>query len=409
MYRYPLKIVCAALISVATHCAAAELEDAPHYQARLLQYEQGSDLAWAYRLAWLAAREDRPDLAAKWLTILVDGNWQMGVEPAIFDASVLPGPGRAALRELQSRMPASTRSAGVVWTLDDAGLIPESIAFDAGRDRLFVGSLHRRNVYVLSPGQALRPFTDIELGAVYGIKFDREKDELWVLHNPRIDGSLYGELTVFDGDGNEIHNVMPATDEARELNDLCLDAEHVYVTDSRNDRVLVASRSSSELHELFPGIEVPYANGIACNAATDDLFVAGATGIYRFDKREPAQGKPMNVPAGYSLGGIDGLYRIGDRLLGVQNALGASKVVVAALGEPGSLNEITFNDVLSPHFRLPTTGFVDGDCFLYVASSSLDALAVDESIDPSARAPEPAKILGLVLSGDAATCQPGSR
>lgn len=381
----------------------------PRYQAMAERYEANRDLAWAYRLAWISAIEDRPDLVHDWLAVLANGGWRMGVDTSRIRIADQNQSTTALIDNLQAATGTGRRSSQQVFVLDDAELIPESIAYDASARILYSGSLHKKKVvaYVFAVGGKTARVYDVDtdsLGAVYGIKFDPAGGELWVPHNQRVDGELYGKLSVFKSDGTPIREYVSELSGPSELNDLCIGEDSVYVTDSMNDALLRGFKTGETLHSYIDSPNLPYANGVACDGESENIFVAGATGIYRIDQSNPGNFDMLDVPPGYSLGGIDGLYLHAGRLVGIQNALGAPKVVVGNLVGSNRINGIRFYDVLSPDFRIPTTGFIHGDCFYYIANSSLDALGPNEQLDPAAPAPEVARILGLSLDTSANDC-----
>ena len=406
MRNYRLSVAAAALSIAASTALASELETSPSYSARLQEYERSGDLSWAYRLAWVAAIEERPDLVTKWLRTLLDSGWRMGVDPTAIVAHRLTPPALDLLAALQSSLPTHYRVSDTIATLADPELIPESIAYDTKQRRIYAGSLFRKTVVTLQPDGTLARFSQGALGAVYGIKYDESSDSLWTLHNPQQDGTHRGELVQLDAGGATLRRLSPLNGEPSELNDLCLDDEAVYVTDSHNGRVLSAPRSAEALRTVGTGMSVPYANGIACSPDERFVYVAGATGIYRFDKQTPEAAERLRTPDGVSLGGIDGLYLSKNRLVGIQNALGAPKVVIISISGD-IVSEVHFHDVLQPDFRIPTTGFVFGDCLYYIANSSLDALDATGSLNPRAAPPEPARVRGLPLVDRQRACQLG--
>ena len=96
-----------------------------------------------------------------------------------------------------------------------------------------------------------------------------------------------------------------------------------------------------------------YPNGIACDAG--HVLVAHASGIALVSPVSGARAE-LAVPAGATLGGLDGLYVDGDVLLGVQNGFGSPRIVRADLdaGHSAALR-ITVLESAHPALETPTT------------------------------------------------------
>ena len=389
------------LLLFAGFTAADEVSNSAAYQYLLNQYDSSGDLSWAYRLARVSVAEGQPERAAQWFSVLSAENWRMGVDTTRTGIGPAQIENLDALVALQSQASVVGSPGITVHRFTDANLIPESIAFDAGNRVLYAGSLNKNKVLAVNLATEAGAIRVREigvgyLGAVYGIKFDASSGELWVLHNRLSESGMQGALTVFNSDGLSMREYSSGAVDESEFNDLCLSKENVFVSDSRNDSVWQGSRSGNHLQLLIEPGDLPYANGIACDENSSTVYVAGATGVYRvaLDGRQTLT--KLSVPQGFSLGGIDGLYIDGDLLIGIQNALGAPKVVVGTMDE-NRVFGITFHDVMSTEYRIPTTGFIKDHCLYYIGRSSLDALTADFQIDPAAMPPQPGNVLRLPI------------
>ena len=93
---------------------------------------------------------------------------------------------RPAFRALLPKIVANGRpvgSARVAFTLSEADLIPEGIAWDPGSRRLFVGSLARNKIVAISADGRFSDFVPSGrdgLRRVLGMKVDASKKSLWV-------------------------------------------------------------------------------------------------------------------------------------------------------------------------------------------------------------------------------------
>ena len=108
------------------------------------------------------------------------------------------------------------------------------------------------------------------------------------------------------------------------------------------------------------------------------LYVADfQTGLSLVDLATKAA-LPLPHPANVSPHGIDGLYADESGLVAVQNGAGRDRIVRYRLSPAG--DRIEGMDVLesrNPLFRLPTTGVVAGNDFVYLANPNLEALDDD--------------------------------
>jgi hypothetical protein len=102
---------------------------------------------------------------------------------------------------------------------------------------------------------------------------------------------------------------------------------------------------------LPPG-SLRYPNGIACDGTR--ILVAHLSGIAIVTSR--GERTELAVPAGATLGGIDGLYIDGDMILGVQNGFGSSRIVRADLDvQHAAALRVTVLESAHPALEMPTT------------------------------------------------------
>ena len=401
-----LALVCLTLPSF----AEVLLEDTSAYRNLKGSYEQTGELAHVYRLARLSYQGGRYQLALQWLTILESRQWQMGIDRRAFDNVAPDRDINTLINLLQERVPNPDEKSTPVLTLQDPEVIPESIAYSSNNQTLYVGSLYKRKLVARTLGKTPGPDRDLPplphdaYGAIYGIKYDHENNRLWVLHNELNDGQLEGRLTVVDPQGKLIKHFETATETPAELNDLCLTESLVFVTDSQNHRVFKGSKSGSTLRVHVDDGLLRYPNGIACHRGSDEILVADYSGIVQIDAGPLAKANRLTLPSAYSLAGVDGLYLWQDRLVGIQNALGTPKIVIASLPDRVRITDVEFRDAFLPAFRIPTTGFILNDCLYYIANTSLDALRPDGSLDADAAQPEQATVRGLDLTESGRTC-----
>ena len=95
------------------------------------------------------------------------------------------------------------------------------------------------------------------------------------------------------------------------------------------------------------------------------------------------QTRLMPHPKDLTLAGIDGLYRIGHRLIGIQNGTSPARVIRMNLNDSDS--EIVSWETLEANWDglgVPTHGVMAGGHFYFIANSGWDRLADDGSLKP---------------------------
>ncbi len=166
------------------------------------------------------------------------------------------------------------------------------------------------------------------------------------------------------------------------FNDLVITPDGtVYLTSGPDGIYRIAPDSPRA--ELFAEHHA-FVNGIA---ASDDgrlLFLGDHRGAQVMDVATRAA-RPIAVPAGETLAGIDGLYVRGRTLVAVQNGFRSRPARVVQAELSSSLDTATCLTVLDrnrPEYDIPTTGVLVGDELFYIASSQLRRFNEDKTIVP---------------------------
>ncbi len=378
------------------------------YERQLNLFEETGNLATAYHAARFAMRLGREGEAVHLLSRLRNGGWKLGLDPADFSLESNNPALATEISRLQQALGSKRPHSRVVFQFDDPRLFPESIGLNPTSGVLFAGSLLKPRVSYRVAARETMPDQDMKLpelnwGVIYGIKFHPGRDELWVLHNRQTEEGMLGGLAVVNVDGDLQKTYRVAGAPALELNDLCFRENQVFVTDSTAGTIYRGDLNGELLSPYYQDPEIRYPNGIACADDTEDIYVAHASGLAAISSGVPQAHRSVAAPEGYSLGGIDGLYLWSGHLVGVQNYLGAPKVLVAHLSSADTADLIDLRDTLHPEYHIPTTGFIDGNCFYYIANSSLDLLPANGA-DATAQQPGRARVLGLSLSRTPGAC-----
>jgi sugar lactone lactonase YvrE len=330
----------------------------------------------------------------KWLRRLDELGWEHGVAPDGFRHTNTREFREIAAR-LNAREPRVQRAQTVFTIAGRRDLIPEGIAFDPVEDVFYVTGIYRRNVLRVNRGGRATDFVkegqDGMLGGL-GVKVDAKRRLLWVISTttPEMRGWKAGDdrsmLAAYDlCDGRLVRKVdaTPAM-----LNDLALMEDgSLFATDMRRSNVLRLAPDATAFEVWAKDLSYP--NGIALSEDQRFLYVADFRGITRFDLTDASR---TRIESKSLLGGIDGLSMHRGKLIGIQNAIGKTRVVRI---DPADGN-VEILESGNPWFDIPTTGTVAGDDYYFIANSQLRAFADDHTIWPMEKLRDPVMLrIGL--------------
>jgi sugar lactone lactonase YvrE len=267
----------------------------------------------------------------------------------------------------------STSPAPVAFRLKDPKLIPEGIAFDAERERFFLGSIAQRKIIVTDGKGNARDFSapSDKLDPVLGLTVDAAGGRLYAVTTNGFEDKAKSErrnaVVAYDLKTGRLRHRFGAPD-AMQLNDLAVAPDGtLYVTDSMGSSLFRKKPDEKALRRF--GASLPGVNGIAL-APNGVLYVAVSTGILRIDT---TTGEPNRLaqPDTVATGGIDGLYWHDGALFGVQNVTNPGRVVRITLAEDGE--QIAGLMVLQSHphpdFDVPTTGTISHGALHVIGNS----------------------------------------
>jgi hypothetical protein len=287
----------------------------------------------------------------------------------------------------------------VAFSLADRALIPESVAYDPADRAFYVGSMYKRKIVRVAADGTVSDFVPSAadgLWSVLGIKIDPVRRELWANacnledRSPPMmpdDPATRGQGGVFRYNlrtGTLIRKYTVGWAMApRCFNDLAFAPDgSVYLSSGPDGIYRVAPDGTrAELFSEFPS----FINGIAISDDGRLLFLGDYRGAQVMDVATRAA-RPIAVPAGETLAGIDGLYVRGRTLVAVQNGFRSRPARVIQAELTSSLDALSCVAVLDrnrPEFDVPTTGVLVGNDLFYVASSQLRRFNEDKTIFPS--------------------------
>lgn len=300
---------------------------------------------------------------------------------------------QAAVAKLESRIP-RLDYAPTAFELQDRGLLPEGIAYDAPSDTFFMGSVAEHKIVRIDATRQASDFaSDIGLDAVLGVAVDSPRRHLYAVSTSFVSEPAKKPYrnAIFEFDlvtGRLLHRFdIP---QAMQLNDVAVaPGGRIYTTDSESGAVFEVSEKAEPRVVLAAG-RVRGSNGLAASPDGKRLYVAHATGIVTIDLVS-GDAKPLTAPSRANVAAIDGLYQWQGMLIGVENVTNPGRVIAMALSSDGlAIEKVT--TLLSHHHAAlaePTTGAIAPDGFYLLAATGLSHLRDDGTIDDPANIPRP--------------------
>ena len=356
-------------------CRTATPPAAPPAEAASAESAAAGDPSERLVGAWVRARRGDAEGALRLLRELDAAGWDVPPEPADFPALEASAELAAIRARISARAPRTTLS-DVAVSIPEEGLIAEGIAADPRDGALYVGSIAKRKIVRVPASGAASDFAASEasgLGEVLGMKVDAARSLLWAVSNVKAGAGEAARSTLHAFDlASGAPRVSVAIEEPKHLlNDLAVaDDGSVFVTDSEAGSVFRLPPGGTRLVPLREGA-FTYPNGLVIVDGV--LLVCDSLGLWALDD-DGAAPRPLLAPGGFPLGGIDGLSARGRTLVGVQNSLGAPRIVRFDVAP--SARAVLRAEVLeagNPLWRIPTTGAFRGDEYLYIGNSCLDA------------------------------------
>jgi sugar lactone lactonase YvrE len=282
-------------------------------------------------------------------------------------------PGFREVRAAMERKLPKVTAARELFRLDK-GLIPEGISYDPVTRSYFVGSIAAtRIVRVDSLGKVSELSRPGELHQVLGLAADPARRRLHAVSTGALTGSGGNQIVSYDLDsGARVRSVdVPA---ATQLNDVAVAANgDLYTTDTQGGGIYRVRAESGAVDTVAAPGTLPGANGVALSADGAALYVAHSTGVARLELGSGAVLPRLEIPAGETIGAIDGLYTDGGTLIGIQNTTNPGRVIRMRLRPDGKGVE-RIETLLSHHHPAidePTTGVIVGRRFALLATTQV--------------------------------------
>ena len=286
----------------------------------------------------------------------------------------------------------------LVYRLPEKDLIPEGMTIDQSTGNIYVSSIYKRKIIVITPEGNIRDFIPSKFEgilATVGMEADSERRHLWVCSSNSLDynnrfldweqtGNLQSSIFQFDLDKGTLIGRYALPDSLSPFfNDLILDkAGNVYITNSNAGEIYRIDKDTRKLELWMKDDRISYCNGITIDDESNYLFVAAFfSGIWRI-KLVDRSILRLDHPEHMTLCGIDGLSFRNDLLIAHQPEI-MNGVIQYQLNK--AYDAIASREIPIQHSErlgITTTGVARGSQYYFLANSGLDKFDEDGNILP---------------------------
>lgn len=276
----------------------------------------------------------------------------------------------------------------VAFTIPEANLIPEGIAYDKTTETFFLSSTYKRKIVAIDKYGKNRDFTppeSTELLGVVGMRVDNNNRTLWALSSHAGDGMPMENMKAEEQGMSRIHKFnidtgeviktyqLDTSDGRNFLNDLTLAKNgDIFITDTVKKRIYRIDYDTEELNLFYQLENSMSPNGIDITEDQRYLFVAvyGGSNVIRIDL-DTKELKIISMPKNEKMI-ADGLYCYQNNLVTVQPRNEGKIVSKYYLNHDRNVIEsYIVLESNNPNLSQPTTGVIVEDDFYFIANSQL--------------------------------------
>jgi hypothetical protein len=378
------------------------------YHLVRVREEVGYHPSLVFNLARADARLGRTEDALGWLqTFAASGLTREVANDSAF-AEMRQGPAWTALAERIAANGRPVANAQPAFTLADSAFMPEGIAFDPRTRRFFLSSLRSGRIlsYAVDGGFAeLVPAGRDGQWAMLGIAVDTLTRTLWATTHaaPYFAGYATADsgksaVLAYDLDTGALRRrYLPPDSGRHQLGDIAVSANgDVFVSDADEGAVYRIERGAAEM-EAFAQDELVSPQGLVTTSDGRRVLVADYVRGIASLERESGELTWLPVPDSVAVSGIDGLVRMGHRLIAVQNGVAPKRVIELRLDdEERRIVGWRALESATPLLTEPTHAVVVGGEVFFVADSGWEKIDDNGQLKPGMIL-EPAHVLRLAI------------
>ena len=357
-----------------------------------------------FELAAAYAAVGRIEDATEWLKVVAEMGFPFRTDDREELRACREQPAcRDALTAIErNREPKATST--VAFRVAAPRLVPEGLAYDAASDSFFMSSVRQRLILRVDRSRRPQPFADRGAGlwAALGLAVDAPRRRLWVATAAMAE---MADALPADEGRSALVALDLATGRALARYELPRGRPHVlgdvivgptgdvFTTDSTSPALYRLPAGGRALEPIAAGEPFVSLQGLALSADGKRLFVADyAKGIFAVEL-DSRRVRLLDAPRAAGILGIDGLYRAGQSLIGVQNGTAPPRLLRLGI-EGDRIASVEVLDAGHPSAPDPTLGVVSGDRFFYIGNSQWESARPGGQVDPSVKLEDPV-ILGL--------------
>lgn len=257
-------------------------------------------------------------------------------------------------------------------------LLPEAIS--QSRGRLLIGSV--RSGVISAASDELAPFASAD-GGVFDI--EQRKNAVYAAINNQLayDGDReipFAAIVKLDPKSGAMKERFALGPAPALIGDIEVAGNgRLFASDSLTPRIFDINQvkhrgATTKIISVISDPRFVNLQGLALDEKNGRLYVADyLSGLYAIDLKTQKVDAVAN-PANAHLGGIDGLYLYRGDLIGVQNGVSPQRIVRIDLDKNGAVAlSLEVLQQAAPEWIEPTHGFIDGDEFVYIATSNWPA------------------------------------
>lgn len=293
-------------------------------------------------------------------------------------------------QEILKKMEANAKPTGnaqTAFTVQEKGLVAESLAYDSTTKNFYLSSVAQRKILRINERGESTVFADRSIGlwSVLGIKIDTKNRFLWAVSSahkqmPDLQADENGQTGIFKFDltsGKLIKKYLVSNQpKAHWLGDLSIAPNgDVYATDSINPIIYVIHKEKDEIEPFLESASFTSPQGLDFTPDGKFLFMADySKGVFKVNLATKEVSKL--IPAeNTTMLGIDGLYFRQNSLIAVQNGVNPQRLVRLVLSKDfEKIEKFEVLEANNPAFDDITLGVFTGNQFYFIANSQWESL-----------------------------------
>lgn len=378
------------------------------YHLVRVREEVGYHPSLVFNLARADARLERTEDALGWLqTYAASGLTRDLANDSAF-AQMAQGAAWTAIAERIAANGRPVASAQPAFTLADSAFMPEGIAFDPRTRRFFLSSLRDGRIVSYAVDGGFTEFVPAGRDgqwAMLGIAADTVTRTLWATTYaaPYFAGYAAADsgksaVLAYDLDTGALRRrYLPPDSGRHQFGDIAVAPDgDVFVSDADGGRVYRIERGEDEM-EAFARDELVSPQGLAVTSDGRRVLVADYVRGIASLERESGELAWIPIPDSVAVSGIDGLVRVGHRLIALQNGVNPKRVVELRMDEAETrITGWRPLESATPLLTEPTHAVVVGPEVFFIADSGWNKLDPNGQLKPGMMM-EPAHVLRLAV------------